>query len=108
KGNERRWRQPGCKRDGGSGRREHATGSGPRYMRLPGRLWDRPALWVQTNSTSGGPAISVPFRSAGISLRGTPRRRENGGGLPAESGRYLVVEAVESAWHWGPACRVTH
>jgi hypothetical protein len=29
-----------------------------------------------------------------VSLRGTPRRRENRGGLPADAGRSLVLEPV--------------
>src|SRR6266511_6171360 len=40
-------------------------------------------------------------RSVLMSRAGTPRRRENRGGLPADAGAFLVVEAVESVWRRG-------
>src|SRR6266511_483722 len=41
------------------------------------------------------------YRSVLMSRAGTPRRRENRGGLPADAGAFLVVEAVESVWRRG-------
>src|SRR6266508_6670548 len=41
------------------------------------------------------------FRSVLMSRAGTPRRRENRVGLPADAGAFLVVEAVESVWRRG-------
>src|SRR6266496_4009785 len=41
------------------------------------------------------------LRSVLMSRAGTPRRRENRGGLPADAGAFLVVEAVESVWRRG-------
>src|SRR6266704_2062419 len=41
------------------------------------------------------------FGSVLVSLPGAPRRRENGAGLPADAGVFLVVEAVESVWRRG-------
>src|SRR6266540_6290975 len=41
------------------------------------------------------------LRAVLMSRAGTPRRRENRGGLPADAGAFLVVEAVESVWRRG-------
>jgi transposase len=43
----------------------------------------------------------IIFRSVSMSLRGTPCRRENRAGLPADAGAFLVAEAVESVWRRG-------
>src|SRR6266536_1857257 len=47
------------------------------------------------------PTAEVAFLSVLMSRAGTPRRRENRVGLPADAGAFLVVEAVESVWRRG-------
>src|SRR5204862_2844608 len=42
------------------------------------------------------------FVSVEVSLRGTPRRRENRGGLPADADVSLVVGGRDSVWRRGP------
>src|SRR6266508_5203237 len=61
------------------------------------RIWTSPSALANSR-----PAITEQiYRSVLMSRAGTPRRRENRGGLPADAGAFLVVEAVESVWRRG-------
>src|SRR6266511_3145659 len=99
-------RQP--HRHGPQGPQPHPPTGSPRLHRHPRpRSLTRPAPPHPATQEPASPAAAACpaqvaiFGSVLMSRAGTPRRRENRGGLPADAGAFLVVEAVESVWRRG-------
>src|SRR6266511_3839897 len=91
---------------GGAGRRLHGDGLGRAGLRrvIGSRLVVMPGVGHQSGMEAPdrfNAEVRGFLRSVLMSRAGTPRRRENRGGLPADAGAFLVVEAVESVWRRG-------